>query len=157
MQDAPISRIDLLICRNTLMYFESEAQARILARLHYALSEKGYLFLGKAEMLLRRDTLFVPVDLKQRIFSKIPRVGPREQRVVAAQAGPLDPASHSTRQGRLPKLIIDALPVAQLVVDLAGIVSAIHERARSVFRLVVADVGRPLQNLEVSYRPVELP
>jgi two-component system, chemotaxis family, CheB/CheR fusion protein len=156
VQDAPISRIDLLICRNTLMYFEPEAQARILARLHYALSEKGYLFLGKAEMLLRRDTLFVPVDLKQRIFSKIPRVGQREQRVAAAQASPLEPASHSTRQVRLRELMVDALPIAQLVVDLAGIVIAINERARSVFGLVVADAGRPLQDLEVSYRPVEL-
>ena len=156
VQDAPISRIDLLICRNTLMYFEPEAQARILTRLHYALSEKGYLFLGKAEMLLRRDTLFVPVDLKQRIFSKIARVGAREQRVAAAQAGPLDPATHSTRQAHLRELMVDALPVAQLVVDLAGIVIAINERARAVFGLVVADVGRPLQDLEVSYRPLEL-
>ena len=156
VQDAPISRIDLLICRNTLMYFEPDAQARILARLHYALSEKGYIFLGKAEMLLRRDTLFVPVDLKQRIFSKIPRVGARDQRVAAAQAGILDPALHSTRQARLRELMVDALPVAQLVVDLAGIVIAINERARAVFGLVIADVGRPLQDLEVSYRPLEL-
>ncbi len=155
VQDAPISRIDLLVCRNTLMYFEPEAQARILARLHYALSEKGYLFLGKAEMLLRRDTLFVPVDLKQRIFSKIPRVGAREQRVAVAQAS-LDPANHLTRHPRLRELMVDALPVAQLVVDLAGIVIAVNERARTVFSLVVADVGRPLQDLEVSYRPLEL-
>jgi two-component system CheB/CheR fusion protein len=156
VQDAPISRIDLLVCRNTLMYFEPEAQAKILARLHYALSEKGYLFLGKAEMLLRRDTLFVPVDLKQRIFSKIPQVGLREQRVAAAQAGTLDPAIHPTRHARLRELMVDALPVAQLVVDVAGIVIAINERARNVFGLVVADVGRPLQDLEVSYRPLEL-
>jgi two-component system CheB/CheR fusion protein len=156
VQDAPISRIDLLVCRNTLMYFEPEAQARILARLHYALSEKGYLFLGKAEMLLRRDTLFVPVDLKQRIFSKIPQVGAREQRVAAAQAGSLDAANHSTRHARLRELVVDALPIAQLVVDLVGIVIAINERARVIFGLVVADVGRPLQDLEISYRPVEL-
>ena len=156
VQDAPISRIDLLICRNTLMYFEPEAQARILARLHYALSEKGYLFLGKAEMLLRRDTLFIPVDLKQRVFSKIPQVGPRELRVAASQVAPLDAATHSTRQARLRELMVDALPVAQLVVDQTGIVIAINERARSVFGLVVADIGRPLQDLEVSYRPLEL-
>jgi two-component system, chemotaxis family, CheB/CheR fusion protein len=155
VQDAPISRIDLLVCRNTLMYFEPEAQARILARLHYALTDKGYLFLGKAEMLLRRDTLFVPVDLKQRIFLKLSRPGAREQRVAAAQA-PLDPANQSPRQGRLRELMVDVLPVAQLVVDLGGIVIAINERARSLFGLVAADVGRPLQDLEVSYRPIEL-
>src|SRR3984893_6460578 len=155
VQDAPISRIDRLVCRNTLMYFEPEAQARILARLHYALSEKGYLFLGKAEMLLRRDSLFVPVDLKQRIFLKISRPGAREQRTGAAQSPP-DPAHQSPRQGRLRELMVDALPVAQLVVDPGGIVIAINERARSIFGLVPTDLGRPLQDLEVSYRPIEL-
>src|SRR5207249_3297010 len=38
VQDAPISRIDLLVCRNTLMYFNAEAQSRILARFHFALN-----------------------------------------------------------------------------------------------------------------------
>jgi two-component system CheB/CheR fusion protein len=52
--------------------------------------------------------------------------------------------------------VVDVLPIAQLVVDLVGIVIAINERARSLFGLVVADVGRPLQDLEISYRPVEL-
>ena len=52
VQDAPISRIDLLVCRNTLMYFNAETQARILRRLHFALRDDGFLFLGKAEMLL---------------------------------------------------------------------------------------------------------
>ncbi len=50
--DAPISRANVLICRNTLMYFNTEAQGRILARLHFALADDGVLFLGKAEMLL---------------------------------------------------------------------------------------------------------
>jgi two-component system, chemotaxis family, CheB/CheR fusion protein len=51
-QDAPISRIDLLVCRNALMYFNAETQARILTRFHFALANTGVLFLGKAEMLL---------------------------------------------------------------------------------------------------------
>ena len=54
VQDAAISRIDLLLCRNTLMYFNVETQAKILARLHFALTPSGYLFLGKAETLLSR-------------------------------------------------------------------------------------------------------
>src|SRR5207249_1885737 len=58
VQDAPISRIDLLISRNTLMYFNSDAQARILARFFYALKEGGYLFLGKAETLLAHAKVF---------------------------------------------------------------------------------------------------
>jgi len=156
LQDAPISRIDLLICRNTLMYFESEAQTRILARLHYALTEKGYLFLGKAEMLLRRTELFAPVDIKQRVFSKIPKETLRERLVVLAQAGNPDPANQLTRQGRVRELVADALPIAHMVVDTAGFVISINERARATFGLVTNDVGRPLQDLEISYRPLEL-
>src|SRR5262249_20143053 len=78
VQDAPISRLSLLVCRNTLMYFNNETQGRILNRFHYALNDSGFLFLGKAEMLLTHTNLFLPVDLKRRIFQKVPnhtRVG----------------------------------------------------------------------------------
>jgi two-component system CheB/CheR fusion protein len=70
VQDAPISRIDLLVCRNTLMYFNQETQAKILSRFHFALTPRGVLFLGKAEMLLSHSRLFDPIDLKRRIFRK---------------------------------------------------------------------------------------
>ena len=70
MQDAPISRIDLLVCRNTLMYFNQETQSRILGRFHFALVPKGVLFLGKAEMLLSHSRIFDPIDLKRRLFRK---------------------------------------------------------------------------------------
>src|SRR4051812_4754437 len=58
VQDAPISRIDLLVCRNTLMYFNAATQAKILARFHFALSDAGYLFLGRAETLLAHSESF---------------------------------------------------------------------------------------------------
>ena len=77
VQDAPISRIDLLVCRNTLMYFNAETQARILTRFHFALAPAGMLFLGKAEMLLSHGTLFAPVDLKRRMFRKASRELPQ--------------------------------------------------------------------------------
>ena len=59
VQDAPISRIDLLVCRNTLMYFNAETQARILRPLPLrAATTRGFLFLGKAEMLItHRDAV----------------------------------------------------------------------------------------------------
>ena len=67
VQDAPISRLDLLVCRNTLMYFNREVQGRLLARFHFALRNGGVLFLGKAEML-SQDDLFAPLSLKHRMF-----------------------------------------------------------------------------------------
>src|SRR5439155_16502113 len=62
VQDAPISRLDLLVCRNSLMYLNAETQGRILARFHFALNETGFLLLGKAEMLLTHGNQFQPTD-----------------------------------------------------------------------------------------------
>src|SRR6195952_260669 len=71
VHDAPISRIDLLTCRNLLIYLEAETQGIVLPRLHYALNPEGYLFLGKAETQLARSPLFRPIEMKQRIFAKV--------------------------------------------------------------------------------------
>src|SRR3954462_8327152 len=75
VQDAPISRIDLLISRNALMYFTPETQARILGHFNFSLNPTGYLFLGKSEMLLTHGELFTPHNLKARVFTKVNRTG----------------------------------------------------------------------------------
>jgi two-component system CheB/CheR fusion protein len=75
LRDAPISRVDLLVCRNTLMYFDSEAQGRILARFRMALVEAGYLFLGKAELIPAYTHVFHPVNLKHHIFQRVATLG----------------------------------------------------------------------------------
>lgn len=75
IQDAPMSHLDLLICRNVLMYFNAETQAKILGRFHFALNDSGYLFLGRAELLLTHSDLFTPVNLKCRIFKKVAKAG----------------------------------------------------------------------------------
>ena len=72
MQDPPISRVDLLVSRNTLMYFNASSQERILANFSFALSRRGFLLLGKAEALQSRTDLFQPYDLKRRFFVKNP-------------------------------------------------------------------------------------
>ncbi|GAB4346151.1 MAG: hypothetical protein Kow0099_27090 [Candidatus Abyssubacteria bacterium] len=70
VQNAPISHLDLLVCRNALMYFNAETQNRILACFHVALNDHGILFLGKAVTMLSRAHLFRPINLKWRIFRK---------------------------------------------------------------------------------------
>jgi two-component system, chemotaxis family, CheB/CheR fusion protein len=87
IQDAPISRIDLLVCRNTLMYFNSEIQAHILGRFAFALREGGYLFLGKAEMLLANSSLFSAVDPSRRVFRQVPQRGLRERLMALGESG----------------------------------------------------------------------
>src|SRR4051795_9924709 len=87
VRDAPISRVDLLVCRNTLMYFNAETQGQILARLHFALQPTGVLMLGKSEMLLSHTDLFKPVDLRRRVFRKLPKNGVLDRLRVLGQAG----------------------------------------------------------------------
>lgn len=156
VQDAPISRLDLLVCRNTLMYLNAETQARILARFHFALAPTGFLFLGKAEMLLTHSDLFAPTDLKFRIFTKVARANLRDRMLAMAQAGDVEAFQGLGRHVRLREAAFETSPVAQLVVDSQGTVVLVNERLRSLFGLHPKDVGRPLQDLELSYRPVEL-
>jgi len=155
-QDAPMSRLDLLVCRNTLMYFHAEAQSKILARLHFALNGQGILFLGKAEMLLTHADLFTPIELKHRIFAKVPKINQRDRLSALAQAGDVQAADDLDRHMRLGQIAFDTGPIAQLVVDLDGNLAFANERARSLFTLSSQDIGRPLKDLELSYRPVEL-
>lgn len=81
MQDAPMSKIDLLLCRNVLIYLNIDAQTRALARFHFGLKDSGFLFLGTAEMLPIHTSFFTPVNLRQRIFAKVPK-GDLNQRLL---------------------------------------------------------------------------
>ena len=88
VQDAPISRLDLLVCRNTLMYFNAETQSRILRHFHFALVDSGALMLGKSEMMITHRELFAPQELKHRIFAKRTRATWRLARAASAPARP---------------------------------------------------------------------
>jgi two-component system CheB/CheR fusion protein len=138
------------------MYLNAETQGKILARFHFALGDRGYLFLGKAEMLLTHANMFNPTDLKYRVFTRAPRVNLRDRLLVMAQAGDTEAMHNLGRHVRLREAAFDISPIAELVVDRQGYVVLINERMRQMFRLDVKDVGRPLQDLEISYRPAEL-
>jgi two-component system CheB/CheR fusion protein len=155
IQDAPISRVSILLCRNTLMYFNTEAQNRILARFHFALRPDGVLFLGKAEMLFTYSQLFTPIDLRRRVFKKIARDGWRDRLAIMNQAAD-DDGNVNHSNGPTYSAVLDAAPHAQIAIDTAGCLTIFNERARSIFNIVPGDLGRPIQDLEMSYRPVEL-
>ena len=155
LQDAPISSLDLLMCRNTLMYFNAETQSRILNRFHYALKDDGYLVLGKAEMLLSHSDLFIPAEIKHRIFRKVPRSSSRERILALTNIQPSS-ADNAGAHPRMRELSFDASLVPQIVVNSEGILVLANQRARALFSLAHQDIGRPLQDLEISYRPIEL-
>jgi two-component system CheB/CheR fusion protein len=68
--DAPISHVNFLVCRNLLIYFDSELQKQIMARLHYALEPGGVLFLGKSESQLSNSQMFQRLNARWRIFQR---------------------------------------------------------------------------------------
>jgi len=151
VQDAPISKIDLLSCRNTLMYFNADIQTKILSNFRFALNPGGFLILGKAEMLFTRVRAFAPVDLKRRVF--VPTSdGTGEGFPPAPRA--MDPADPDETAQRAAAFEVS--PVAQVLVTLDGRLAEANEEARTMLRLSRGDIGRSIGDLELAYRPVEL-
>ncbi|MEM9491760.1 MAG: CheR family methyltransferase, partial [Myxococcota bacterium] len=70
LRDAPFTKIDVLACRNLLIYFESDAQRRALSLLHFALAPGGVLMLGPSESPGELDDEFAPVSARWRIYRK---------------------------------------------------------------------------------------
>ena len=156
VKDAPISRLDLLVCRNTLMYLNAETQAHVLARFHFALNEGAILFLGKAEMLLSHANIFSALEGKHHFFAK---VSPPDFREHLLALGQTNDDAVSTRLGRLihlRNLTFDTSPEAALIVDINGALLAINERAKELFNLAQKDVGALIHEMEIYYQPVGL-
>jgi two-component system, chemotaxis family, CheB/CheR fusion protein len=153
--DAPISRIDILLCRNTLMYFNAETQARVISRLGFALRQNGVLFLGKAEMLLNHASVFEPIDLKRRFFRRI-RGDLAEGAGFGAVVRPGARAIVFDNASRLRSEILLTSPIAQIGVAADGRLAMVNHRAHDMLGLSDRDLGRPFQDLEISYRPIEL-
>ena len=72
IQNAPMTKIDLLLCRNVLIYLDIEAQIRASVRFHFGLVDSGFLFLGKADSADIYTNLFTLENLKHRVFAKVP-------------------------------------------------------------------------------------
>jgi len=120
------------------------------------LNDHGFLFLGKAEMLLTHTSLFTPMNLKHRVFTKVPTPHLRDRLLVLAQAGSSEANNHVMRHVRLRDVAFDVVEVAQVVIDLDGNLVLANEQARVFFGLHWRDLSRPFQDLELSYRPLEL-
>jgi two-component system CheB/CheR fusion protein len=91
VQDPPFTRVDLITCRNMLIYFETALQQKIIPAFHYALKPDGFLVLGSSESVGQFHNLFNTVEKTQRIFSKKPASNwPRFDRPPAMLPGKKD-------------------------------------------------------------------
>ncbi len=155
VRDAPISRIDLLVCRNLLIYLESDTQDIVLPRMHYALNPNGFLFLGKAETQLAQSQLFKPVEMRHRIFSKVTHSWRRANGSALASGREFRTENQPSNE-RLLQAVLNESTTAFLVVDQSGVVTLANSTARNLLSVSDADIGRPFQDLPISYRPLEL-
>jgi two-component system, chemotaxis family, CheB/CheR fusion protein len=82
LKDPPFSRVDLISCRNVLIYLDRELQQQVCATFHFALKSPGYLFVGSSESADNPVAMFRPIDREARIYQRMPmttevRVAPR--------------------------------------------------------------------------------
>jgi two-component system CheB/CheR fusion protein len=107
IKDPPFSRLDLLSCRNLLIYLESELQRRLLGVFHYALKPGGVLFLGTSETVSDADALFTPLDRTAKIFL-------RSKELPGAQPARLDRFTSRLARERLPTVAATTTPTRSL-------------------------------------------
>jgi two-component system CheB/CheR fusion protein len=134
LQDAPFSRLDLILCRNLLIYLDREAQASILDVFRHALKPGGHLFLGTAETTEAAHGAFTPVDASNRLYIVNPRLPeePGSGRMPVLNAGsnprssplrpplrmrnqPLPPQAPESPQDLHRRLLIEAAPASVLI------------------------------------------
>jgi len=88
LQDPPFTRLDILTCRNLMIYFGAALQRRLVPLFHYSLRAGGALLLGNAETVGRAETLFVPLHPRSRIYRRSENAGPADPAVFPIQGRP---------------------------------------------------------------------
>jgi len=154
VQDAPISHVDLLMCRNTMIYFNAETQSKILSRFRFAINQNGFLFLGKSETLLARTDIFAAVEPKQRVFTSVAKVQHHHRDLPTIRPGANERADEPVfplAADVVRDAAFETAHVGHLVVDLDGFLVAANHEARALFGLSPEDLGRTLQDLDLDY------
>jgi len=154
IKDPPFSKLDLLVCRNFLIYLNSDIQKRLIPLFHQVLKPGGFLFLGSAETVGPHSDLFTPVDKKWKIFKR--QEGERPLNTLFPFAGPVRKFAGAGRSSRpvndqepgpvaiADKLMLDRyMPVRVIVNDKYEVV---HFSSRTDAYLVTP-AGEPTRDL----------
>ena len=144
-KDAPFIKLDLLVCRNLLIYLNAELQKNLLPVFHYALNPKGLLFLGPSENIMGYQDLFQPLDVKWKISQRTSQSAALPHllrfpfafaRHAAAHASPTALMSASASQPRpssafaaqVQKKILQAYAPPAVVIDAKGEILYVNGR-----------------------------
>jgi two-component system CheB/CheR fusion protein len=141
LRDPPFSKLNLIACRNLLIYLNRDIQNRVIEILHYALRPHGYLFLGSAESVDPASRFFVPIDKKHRIyqaanvrpgsFNAVPSsLGPSE-RLLPVKASKIRSGQHRTSPQEVHhRLLEDYAPPSILIDENNDVVYATRQAGR---------------------------
>ncbi|NHC33775.1 CheR family methyltransferase [Scytonema millei] len=147
-KNAPMSKIDLLSCRNVLIYFNGETQASIFVRFHFALKNTGFLFLGKSETLVNHRQIFTPINLKHHVYAKGLNLELDNHLLINPKSSKKQALDAMTYQVRIWQTAYETSHEAQLAVDVNGRLVATNEQANILFGLTLNNYHRPFEELE---------
>ena len=156
VDDAPISRLDLLVCRNTLMYFTAETQARILRRFQFALRPSGVLMLGKSEMMISHREQFAALDIRQRVFRRLDESSTLQERIARFEDSDGTAPRVSDDDAASREAALEAAPVAQAIVSRDGLLVFVNVAARALLSIPREAVGRSIDDVRLGVEPADL-
>ena len=158
IKDPPFSRLDMLCCRNLLIYLGAELQRRVIPLFHYALVPGGTLLLGTSEGVGEFDALFAPLDRKAKLYRRQGESAEQARGMAGryqaparrlAAATPRDPASAGVQGGRPSlrslaeqTLLAQVAPAAALVTG-SGDICYLHGRSGLFLEPTPGEVGTP--------------
>jgi len=156
-RDPPFSKMDLISCRNLLIYLDATLQKRIIPLFHYALRPGGLLFLGTSESVGEFERLFEPVDRKAKLYRRLEDYLPRPRATLNQMLQPAEPSAEqpdtAARQTMpVPKLslrelteraILRELPVAAALVNAQGDILYLHGRSGQYLEPAPGEAGVP--------------
>jgi two-component system CheB/CheR fusion protein len=123
-KDPPFSKVDLISCRNVLIYMSAPLQDKVLHTFHYALLPDGYLFMGPAEGVTRNTNLFHDIDKKHRVFQRRENGTVPQFQLIAKQArtypsppGERPSLSSDDRIEKVGRRIMEKYSPAYVIVD----------------------------------------
>ncbi|HEY2951274.1 MAG TPA: CheR family methyltransferase, partial [Verrucomicrobiae bacterium] len=154
LKDPPFTKLDLISCRNLLIYLNAGLQQRLLSLFHYALRPDGLLFLGPSESVGELRDHFAVLDKKARIYRRAGRalalLSPAEFTSGAAEAGPSPsgaaeaPAPEPRLTAMFEKMLLGRFAPASIIVNERGDINFIHGRTGNYLE---PPAGRPTNNV----------
>lgn len=158
ISDPPFSKLDLITCRNLMIYLEADVQQRMIEMFHFALADGGHLFLGNSENAERPGRLFVPVDKTHRIYRRsdvatlrtgsFPVVPSGKRRT--AQETERGSLVHSTGVDQARRQLMERFVPASVLVDRTLEVLYFHGQVRNYLDFPTGEPTRQLPDMALS-------